>query len=73
MAFQWLIPPFAPAASLSGHFLWKYPAGQWRVGANDCAIDHLQSVWDGIAVVQGLKDVFPQARKRPASKLPVNA
>lgn len=43
------------------------------MGSNDGAIDHLQGVWDGSAAVQGLKDIFPQARKCPASKLPVNA
>ena len=43
------------------------------MGANDGAIDHLQGVRDGPAVVQGLKDILPQARKCPATKLPVNA
>jgi len=40
--------------------------------ANDGAVDHLQGVRDGPALVRRLKDVFPQPSQSSPSKLPVN-
>ena len=40
--------------------------------ANNSAVDHLESVWNGPALVQGFEYVLPQPSQRPAPELAVN-
>ena len=43
------------------------------MGANHGAVEDLQRIWDGPALVERLLDVFPPARKRSTPELPVDA
>ena len=43
------------------------------VGADHGAVDHLQGVWNGAALVQGIEHEFPQPGKRPAAELAIYA
>ena len=43
------------------------------VGADYSAVDYLQGIRRGPALVQGVHDVLPETRQRPTSELPVDA
>lgn len=43
------------------------------MGANHGAVDHLQRVWNGTALVQSIHDLLPLPGQRPTSELAVNA
>jgi hypothetical protein len=43
------------------------------MGPDHGAVDHLQGVWHGPALVQGLHDLLPETRQRPAPELAVDA
>lgn len=43
------------------------------MGPDHGAIDHLQSVWHGPALIQGVHDLLPEPRQRPASELSLDA
>jgi len=43
------------------------------MGADHGAVDHLQGVWNGTALIQSIHDPFPQPGQRPTPELAVDA
>jgi hypothetical protein len=52
-----------------GTMLAHCPAGQWMVGADHSAVDHLECIRQDPAFVQGLHDLLPEPRQDPAPEL----
>lgn len=64
-----LLRPLPPSRDIAA----QCPAGQWMMSADDGAVDHLECVWDGSTLVEGLKNAFPKTSQCPTAKVPVNA